>query len=119
MTFAFNVLVALGALVQLGLARQLPDSGAGLYLRLAAATIVFLVPGRLAARALGWRSSSATLAAAGGLFAAALAEALALHRSFTFALVLYALLAPLVLPFAARARARRPVEGTLWVAISG
>ncbi|MDX6503002.1 MAG: hypothetical protein QOE29_127, partial [Gaiellaceae bacterium] len=83
------------------------------------ATIVFLVPGKLAARALGWRSSSATLAASVGLFAPALAAAMALHRSFTFALVLYALVAPLALPFAARARPRRPSSGTVWVALSG
>src|SRR3954447_9023323 len=119
MTFAFNVLVALGALVQLGLARQLPDTGAGLYLRLAAATIVFLVPGRLAARALGWGSSSATLAASVGLFAPALAVAFALHRSFTVALVLYALVAPVALPFAARRRQVRPLNGTVWVWLSG
>jgi len=37
----------------LGIARLLPDHGAGLWLRLAAATLVLLVPGRLVARALG------------------------------------------------------------------
>src|SRR3954452_19723025 len=128
MTFAFNVLVALGALVQLGLARQLPDTGAGLYLRLAAATVLFLVPGRLAARALGWRSSSATLAAsvgrfvaaaAVGLFAPARALAIAVHRSLTVAIVLYALVVPVALPFAARRRQVRPVNGTVWVWLSG
>jgi hypothetical protein len=119
MTLALNVLVALGALVQLGLARLLPDTGAGLYLRLAAATVLFLVPGRMAARALGWRSSSATLAASVGLFAPALAVAIALHRSLTVALVLYALVAPVALPFAVRRRQVRPVNGTVWVWLSG
>jgi hypothetical protein len=119
MSLALNVLVALGALLELGLARLLPDTGPGLYVRLAAATVVFLVPGRLAARALGWRSASATLAASVGLFAPALAVTFALHRSFTVALVLYALVAPVALPFAVRARPRRPVNGTVWVWLSG
>jgi hypothetical protein len=101
------------------LARLLPDTGAGLYLRLAAATVLFLVPGRMAARALGWRSSSATLAASVGLFAPALAVAIALHRSLTVALVLYALVAPVALPFAVRRRQVRPVNGTVWVWLSG
>ncbi len=119
MTLALEVLVALGALLELGVARLLPETGAGLYFRLAAATILFLVPGRIAARALGWRSASATLAASVGLFAPALAVAIALHRSFTLALVLYALVAPLALPFAARARPAQRVAGSWWVAGSG
>src|SRR5436305_9326788 len=119
MTLGLNVLLALGALAELGLARLLPESGAGLYLRLAAATIVFLVPGQLAARALGWRSTSATLAASVGLFAPALAVTMAVHRSLTVALVLYALVAPVALPFAVRAWPVKPVNGAVWVAASG
>ena len=37
----------------LGLARLLPEHGFGLWLRLAAASLVLLLPGRLLARALG------------------------------------------------------------------
>ena len=41
------------ALPLLGFARLLPEYGVGLWLRLAAATLVLLLPGRLVARALG------------------------------------------------------------------
>jgi len=37
----------------LGIARLLPEHGFGLWVRLAAATLVLLLPGRLVARALG------------------------------------------------------------------
>src|SRR5258705_1088088 len=41
------------ALPLLGVARLLPEHGVGLWLRLASATLVLLLPGRLVARALG------------------------------------------------------------------
>jgi hypothetical protein len=120
MSLALNALLALGALLELALARLLPDTGAGLYLRLAAATVAFLLPGRMLARALGWRSSSATLAASVGGFAPCLAIAIATHRSFDVALVLYFVLGLVALPFASLGRApRRPVNGTVWVWAAG
>jgi len=61
------------SLPALALARLAPESGAGLWLRLAAATLVLLVPGRLVARALGRRSGSATLTWSLAAVAAALA----------------------------------------------
>ena len=48
-----NVPPILLAVPLLGVARLLPAEGVGLWLRLAAATLVLLLPGRLVARALG------------------------------------------------------------------
>ncbi len=45
----------------LGLARLLPATGLGLWLRLGAATLVLLLPGRLVARCLGQRTTAAAL----------------------------------------------------------
>ncbi len=45
-----------------GIARLLPTTGFGLWLRLAAATLLVLLPGRLVARALGQRTMAATVA---------------------------------------------------------
>jgi len=53
--------VVLGALLELALARVLPETGAGLLGRLAAATVVVLLPGGLIAEALGRRSGSSTV----------------------------------------------------------
>lgn len=72
-----TVLVA----VLLGIARLLPDSGFGLWLRLAAATLVVLLPGRLLARALGQRGLSAALTWSVALVGGGLALAFALGAS--------------------------------------
>lgn len=72
---------AAGAAVLLGIARLLPDSGFGLWLRLAAATLIVLLPGRLVARALGQHSLSAALAWSATLVGAGLALAFALGTS--------------------------------------
>jgi hypothetical protein len=45
----------------LGIARLVPETGFGLWLRLAAASLVLLLPGRLVARCLGQRTAAATL----------------------------------------------------------
>ncbi len=45
----------------LGIARLLPDTGFGLWLRLATATLIVLLPGRIVARCLGQRTAAATL----------------------------------------------------------
>ena len=49
------------ALLLLGISRLLPEHGFGLWLRLAAATLVLLLPGRYVARAFGQRSTAVLL----------------------------------------------------------
>ena len=80
------------ALVALALTRVLPDSGLGLYLKLAAATLVVLLPGGLIARVLRRPSVSATLAwTLVGIFGSG-AIVFAVHGSLDLALGLYAAL---------------------------
>jgi hypothetical protein len=74
----------------LAIARVFPDSGLGLYLKLAAATLVVLLPGSLLARVLGRPSVSATLAwSLAGIFVAG-AVMFAVHGSLDLAIGLYA-----------------------------
>ncbi len=77
-----------GALVLLALARLLPGYGIGLYLRLAAATAVVLLPGRL----LVGGGMSATLGWSVGAVGVALAVTFLVHGSLTLVLVLLAVL---------------------------
>lgn len=80
--------------------RALPDSGAGLYLRLVAATACLLIPGSLIARALGSPSVSGALVwSLTGLTVAAGVMFL-VHGSLAFALILYVAVALVALPFA-------------------
>ena len=65
----------------LGLSRLLPHTGLGLWVRLAASTLVVLLPGFLVARCLGQRSAAATLAASVTLVGAGLALTFALGAS--------------------------------------
>jgi hypothetical protein len=85
--------IALAALLELGVARLLPESGAGLFLRLGAATIVVLLPGGLIAEALGFRSASATLAWTFASLTFALGAVVGLHTSFSVALWILAAIA--------------------------
>src|SRR5438552_1273076 len=87
------------ALPLLGIARLLPEHGFGLWLRLAAATLVLLLPGRLVARALGRSGAAAAFAWSVGLVAAALAVTFAVHASLTLTLVLVLSAGALALPF--------------------
>jgi hypothetical protein len=82
--------VALLAL--LGLSRLLPETGFGLWVRLAAATLVVLLPGILVARCLGQRTAAAAFAASITLVGAGLALTVALGASLsvTIAFVLAA-----------------------------
>ena len=74
----------------LAFTRVLPDSGLGLYLKLALATLAVLAPGSLVARALGRPSMSGTVAwSLAGIFAAG-AIVFAVHGSLDLALGLYA-----------------------------
>jgi hypothetical protein len=81
-------LAAVAAL--LGIARLVPETGFGLWLRLAAATLVVLLPGTLVARCLGQRSAAATFASSVTLVGAGLALTLAVGSSIdvTLAFVL-------------------------------
>ena len=74
----------------LGISRLLPETGFGLWVRLAAATLVVLLPGLLVARCLGQRSAAAALAASVTLVGAGLALTVALGASLdvTLAFVL-------------------------------
>ena len=76
-------------LLALGVSHLLPGHGLGLYLRLGAATLAVLLPGRLVARSLGQRTTSATLAWTLAALAGALGVVLAVHESFWLVLVLF------------------------------
>lgn len=90
----------------LALSWLLPAGGVGLWLRLALATLVLLVPGRLVARALGCSGAVATLAWSVALTAGALALTFAVHASLDFTLALVLAAGAVALPFA-----RRSVQG--------
>lgn len=80
------------ALVLYGISRALPGYGFGLWLRLLAATLLVLLPGRVVARALGQRGASAALTWSVAVVAGALAITFAVGGSIdlTLALVLSA-----------------------------
>ncbi len=80
--------IVAGALVLLALSRLLPGESVGLWLRLAAATAVVLLPGRL----LSGGGMSATLGWSVGAVGVALAVTFAVHGSLTLVLVLLAAL---------------------------
>jgi len=107
--------VALGALLDLALARFVPDVGPGTFFRLAAATIVVLLPGGLVAEALGRRSASATLAWALAVLTGALALTFALGRSLTFTLVVLAAISLGALVIGRRRPRPRRVAGSALV----
>ncbi len=107
----------------LALTRVLPDSGLGLYLKLAAATLVVLLPGSLLARALHRPSVSAALAwSLTGIFGAG-AIVFAVHGSLDLALGLYAALGAaalaVVLLKAEWVPRRRPIGVILLGAVVG
>lgn len=104
---------ALAALAALGLARALPAYGLGLGLRLAAATLVLLVPGALIARALGLPGAAPRLVWSLGALVAALAVTLAVHGSLWLTLALFGATALVALPFAARRQRRGAPAGVL------
>jgi Family of unknown function (DUF6541) len=81
------------ALPALGISRALPDTGWGLWVRLAAATACLLLPGALLARALSVRLFSAVLAWSLGAIFVAMALVFLVHASLTLALILLALIA--------------------------
>ena len=107
------------ALPLLAVARVLPESGAGLWLRLAAATLVVLLPGRLVARALGRRGSPAAVAWSFALVAGALAVTFAVHGSLTLTLGLVLGAGAVALPFALRVPNEPAPRGRGLVALAG
>jgi hypothetical protein len=95
--------LALGSLALLGFAHLFDaDSSFGLWLRLLAATLVVLLPGRFVARALGDRTAAAALVWALAVVAGALALTFALHSSLSLTIVLLAVGGGVALPFARR-----------------
>jgi hypothetical protein len=95
-------MTAIPALILLGISRLLPEHGFGLWLRLAAATLVLLLPGRFVARAFGRRSSAATFVWSVGLVAAALAFTFAVHSGLWLTLLLVFVAGVVALPFGRR-----------------
>jgi hypothetical protein len=100
-------MTAIPVLVLLGIARLLPEHGFGLWLRLAAATLLLLLPGRNVARALGQRSASATFVWSVGLVATAMAFTFAVHSGLWLTLLLVFAAGVVALPFG---RGRRRVD---------
>jgi hypothetical protein len=80
----------LAALPALGIARLLPETGWGLWARLAAATACLLLPGALIARALRVHGFSAALAWSLGALFAAMTVVFVVHTSLGLALILLA-----------------------------
>lgn len=89
-----------------------------LLLRLAAATALVLAPGAILARAVGVRSTSATLAWGLGVVFGAMGVVFLVHASLTLALVLLLVTALCAAPFALRAPVLPAVPGraAVWAA---
>ena len=111
--------ILLLSLPLLGVARLLPDHGAGLWLRLVAASLVLLLPGSLVARALRLRGASATVTFGLGALGPALLLVFLVHSSIWLALVVLAIVAVSALPFALRVVSGPPAWDTLAVAFAG
>jgi hypothetical protein len=97
----------------LGISRLLPQTGFGLWVRLAAATLVVLLPGVLVARCLGQRSAAAAVVASVTLVGAGLALTFALGSSLnvTLAFVLAAGAVALVWSLMGRELEGAPLPG--------
>jgi hypothetical protein len=103
----------------LGVARLLPETGAGLWLRLVSASLVLFLPGALIARALRLRGASVTVAWSLAAVAAGLIVVFAAHTSIWVALIVVAAVAVVAAPFAWRVVAGPPAWDTLAVAGAG
>jgi hypothetical protein len=90
--------------VALALSRLLPADGAGLGLRLGAATACLLLPGALVSRALGVSGFAAVLAWSMTALFGATAVMFAVHGSLWLALILLVVVVVAALPFALRQR---------------
>jgi hypothetical protein len=107
------------ALPLLGIARLLPASGFGLWLRLVAASLVLFLPGALVARALRLRGASVTVAWTLAALVPALLVVFLIHTSIWIALAVLGAIALVALPFAWRVVAGPPAYDTLFVALAG
>jgi hypothetical protein len=116
---ASGAALLLAALPLLGVARLLPATGAGLWLRLVSATLVLLIPGALVTRALRLRGVSATTAWSLASLVLALVVVFVVHTSISPALIVLACVAAAALPFALRDVAGPPAWDTLAVALAG
>ena len=90
-----------------------------LLLRLAGATAIVLAPGAILARAVGVRSTSATLAWGLGVIFAAMGLVFLVHASLTLAIVLLLVTAICGTPLALRRRATPPIPGRALVWAAG
>ena len=77
----WRIVVPAAVVALLGISRLLPETGFGLWVRLAAGTLVVLLPGALVARCLGQRTAGAAFAASVTLVGAGLALTFALGAS--------------------------------------
>ncbi len=107
------------ALPALALAHVFPETGVGLYVRLAAATLCLLVPGALVARALGQQSVFAALSWSLAGLTATSALMFAVEGPLWWALVLYAGVGAVALPFAVWQPLRRPSPFAIGVGLVG
>jgi hypothetical protein len=87
----------------LALSWALPHTGVGLWFRLATASLVLLLPGRLVARALGRRGPAAAFAWSIALVAGALAFTFAVRGSLDLTLALVLAAGAVALPYSWRA----------------
>ena len=111
--------ILLLSLPLLGVARLLPAHGAGLWLRLVAASLVLFLPGALVARAMRLRGASATVAWGLAALAPALLLVFVVHGSILLALVVLGVVALVALPFALRVVSGPPPGATLVIALLG
>ena len=108
-----------GALLALVVVRLLPDAGVGLWLRLLAATLVALLPGVLAARALRLPPASAGLAWALAAAGAGLALAVLLHTGLWLVVAVMAAAAAGAAPWRGATGSPRLDVGAAAVAAAG
>jgi hypothetical protein len=108
---AGSVSWVLAALAALGIARLLPETGGGLWLRLAAGTACLLLPGALVARVLRAPGFSSALVWSLGALFVATAVMFAVHSSLSLALILLAAIAAVALMASVVRPGTRPVRG--------
>lgn len=109
----------LAALAGLALVRLVPADGVGLWLRLALALAVLLVPGALVARALGQTGPAATLVWALAAAVLGLGAVFVFHTALWLALVVLGAVALAAFPAAARRLPSLPPRGTVAVMVAG
>jgi hypothetical protein len=103
----------------LGIARLLPATGGGLWLRLVAASLVLFLPGALVARALRLRGASVAIAWTLATLTLALLVVFLVHTTIWIALVVLGAVALGALPFSFRAVSGPVSWSTLWISLAG